>query len=231
MRSLRRYGGGDLDAGARKAFAREEISRINALDGAGLDRVVHHALLDALLGCPSPFPRRFFPWLKKSLLYRVLEHVREDLDEHLVPLPHDNGIKKVLDELLIDDSRPSASHFRAVGSPGHSQWVRTLDLPAIFDLADEYASYARTQTACERAVRKLPPRQRQIVQDHYYSAMTQAQIAEERGLAASSVRNSHAGAIHTLRQDDDLFDVLEAIGKVRDEARRKLLLSNAQQVA
>jgi RNA polymerase sigma factor (sigma-70 family) len=231
MRSLRRYGGSDLDAGARKAFGREEIARVNTLDRAELDQVVHHALVDALLACPSPFPRRFFPWLKKVLLYRVLDHVRQDLEQHVVSLPHDDGIRKVLDQVLVDDSRPSASYFRAVGAPGHSQWIRTLDLQAIFDLADEYAPYARTRTACERAVSKLPPRQRQVVQDHYFNAMTKAQIAEVRGLATSSVRNSHAGAIRTLRKDDELFDVLEAVGKVRDEARRKLLRPVAQDAA
>jgi hypothetical protein len=127
MRSLRRYGGADLDAGARKAFGKEEVARVNALDRAELDQVVHHAFFDALLACPTPFPRRFFPWLKKVLLYRVLDHVRQDLDQHKVSLPHDDGIKKVLDEVLVDDSRPGAGYFRAVGSPGHSQWIRTLD--------------------------------------------------------------------------------------------------------
>jgi hypothetical protein len=61
--------------------------------------------------------------------------------------------------------------------------------------------------------------------------MTKAKIAEERGLAPSSVRNSHSGALRNLRRDDELFDVLEAIGKVRDEARRNLLRSAAREAA
>ena len=46
-----------------------------------LDQVIQHALLDALLDCPRPLPRRFFPWLEKVLAHRALDHVRQDLAE------------------------------------------------------------------------------------------------------------------------------------------------------
>ena len=133
---------------------------------------------------------------------------------------YDDGIKDVVDAVLADDTRPAAAFFRAPASPAHSQWVRTLDLATIFELSHEYATYARTHSACERAVERLPGRQRQVIQGHYYEAMTQAQLAEQYGVADSSIRNTHDGALRRLRRDDELFDVLEAVGKVRDRGRR-----------
>lgn len=53
--------------------------------------------------------------------------------------------------------------------------------------------------------------------------MTQADIAAVRGVADSTVRNTHRGALRNLRADDELFEVLEAVGKVRDRDRRLAL--------
>ena len=50
--------------------------------------------------------------------------------------------------------------------------------------------------------------------------MTQTELAARHGLAHSTIRNTHAGALRNLRRYDALFDVLEAVGKVRDYARR-----------
>jgi hypothetical protein len=159
--SLRRYGGLDDDPGAAAAHAREEAQRVNELDRSELDQVVQNALLDALYRCPREFPHRFFNWLKATLAHRALDYVRRDLGEHDTLLPHDLGIRDVLDKVLageVGSSEPD--FFTQPGSPGFSQWLRTLDLPAIFELADEYATYARVRGATERAVQRLPQRQR-----------------------------------------------------------------------
>lgn len=219
-RSLRRYGGVPLDAGADGPHRREEARRVNELDRDELDQVIQHALLDALLHCPRPLPRRFFAWLQTPLVHRALDHVRQDLTEHDTVLPLDTGIREVVEAVLADDRAEAAAAFRAPASPAHAQWLRTLDLPAIFELSHEYATYARTRSACERAVERLPNRQRQVVQGHYFDAMTQPELAARHGLADSTIRNTHAGALRNLRRDDELFDVLEAVGKVRDLARR-----------
>lgn len=221
-RSLRRYGGAALDPRADGKHRREESERVNALDNQELDQVVQHALLDALYACPRPFPRRFFPWLKETLAHRALDHVRQDLYEHDTRLPHDTSIKEVLDEMLSEPSPPGSALF--------SQWLRTQDVPAMFEIAREYVAYAGTQRACEAAVNQLPTKQRQVIQDHYYRAMTQTQIAQVNGVADSTVRNTHQGALRNLRKDDRLFDVLEAVGRVRDQARR-LKRQNARAIA
>ena len=228
--SLRRYGGVDLTDGAGGRFSREEAKRVNELDRAEIDQVIQHALLDALRSCPRPFPRRFFAWLKEVLAYRALDHVRAELGEHGATLPEDTEIKDLLDSMLRDERARRASFFAQPAAPGYSQWLRTFDVPKIFELAEEYAPYARTRTACERAVDRLPDRQRQVIQAHYFEATPQAQFAKHHGIAASTVRNTHRGALTNLRRDDELFQTLETVGKVRDEARR-LQLENQREAA
>ena len=220
IRQLRRYGGVDLDPRAEGRQHREAARRANELDRHELEHVVQLGLFDAFYACPRPMPRRFFPWLKTTLSHRALEHIYGEICEHDGQLEHDAEIRDVLSQIL-----PSQMH---IGSPEHVKWVRTLDLPAIFEVAHEFATYARVQTACERAVDRLPTRQREVVRDHYYKAIPQNEIAERRGVAASTIRNTHSGALRNLRADDDLFQVLEAVGKVRDLDRR-LALERAQQ--
>lgn len=224
--SLRRYAGVDIpDPKAEGRFRREEVHRVSELDRAEIDQVVQHALLDALRACPRPFPRRFFPWLKEVLSFRALDYVRAELGEVTAPLAEDAEIEGMLDSLLSGDRARSASFFVLPGAPGYSQWLRTFDLPRLFELAEEYAPYARVRTACERAVDRLPDRQRQVINAHYFEATTQADFAEAQSIKASSVRNTHRSALANLRQDDELFRVLEAVGKIRGEARRRELAS------
>jgi RNA polymerase sigma factor (sigma-70 family) len=223
--SLRRYEGVDIADGAGGRFSREEARRVSHLDRAELDQVIQNAAIDALRSCPWPFPRRFFSWLKEVLAYRALDHVRGELVEHNTTLPEDTEIKDVLDELFNCNRTRGASFFAQPASPGYAQWLRTFDLPKLFELAAEYAPYARTRTACERAIDRLPDRQRQVIQTHYFEATPQAQLARHLDLAASTVRNTHRGALANLRRDDELFHVLEAVGKVRDSARRRALES------
>lgn len=222
-RQLRRYGGADLAAASETKASLETARRVNELDRDELDQAMQSALLDALAGCPQPFPRLFFPWLKETLSYRALKYVRDDIAEHATHLPADDGIRVLLDEVLADPSRREAAALFGRGAPDHAMWLRTLDLPTLFDLAEEYAPYARGRSATERAVERLPLRQRRVIEDHYFGAMTQAEIAGAHGLASSTVRNTHRHALSNLRRDDDLFDVLEAVGIVRDNSRRQQL--------
>lgn len=230
--SLRRYGGVDADPGAVGIHQRDGVARANELDREELDAVIQSALMEALASCPRPFPRAFFPWLKKTLSHRALDYVLADLTEHDSRLPHDDGIRAVLDRVLSGEgSELGMGFFRSRGSAGYSQWIRTLDLPAVFELAEEYATYARVGSACRRAVDRLPQRQRQVVESHYYEEMTQTEIAKANGLSDSSVRNTHSGALKNLRGDDDLFQVLEAAGKVRDRGRRESLSATSAMAA
>jgi DNA-directed RNA polymerase specialized sigma24 family protein len=107
------------------------------------------------------------------------------------------------------------------------QWIRSHDLDSMFDLAREYAPYARVRSACEAAVDRLPRGQRIVIQERYYQEMTQVEIAAAHGVADSTIRNTHSQALGNLRRDDDLFSVLEAVGRVRDLARRNQLAAES----
>ena len=98
-------------------------------------------------------------------MHRALDHVRQDLTEHDTLFPHDTRIREVVEAVLADDRAEAAAAFRAPASPMHAQWLRTLDLDALFELSNEYATYARSRSAC--AVERLPNRQRKVVQSHY----------------------------------------------------------------
>ncbi|MGH2892852.1 MAG: sigma factor-like helix-turn-helix DNA-binding protein [Solirubrobacteraceae bacterium] len=206
-----------------KGREREEAIRIRDLDRAQIDQVMQHALIDALSHCPSPFPHFFFAWLEKVLAFRALDHIRVELAEPGSGLTFDGGIQTVVDEILGDRDAYGADYFRLPASPAHSQWLRTLDLPAIFELADEYATYARTRTACERAVDRLPMRQRQVIQHHYFQAMTFESVGATIGVAAATARVHHGRAMDRLERDDELYNVLIAIGKVRAYEREIVL--------
>jgi RNA polymerase sigma factor (sigma-70 family) len=219
IHSLRRSGGVDFDAAAGGGHQLEEALRVQDLDRDELAQVIHHALLETLLSCPRPFPRFFFKWLQKVLALRALDHIRKELADNGSSLTFDGAIHTVVDDVLASTDSVVTAAFRLPPSPAHSQWLRTLDLPAIFELSKEYATYARTRSACERAVERLPNRQREVIQARYFEAMTQEQVGVRLGLASSTVRSHHSGAISNLRRDDELFDVLEAIGKVRRYAR------------
>ena len=157
------------------------------------------ALLDTLSHCPAKFPRFFFKWLEKALAYRALDHVRAELAESGTGLTFDGGIQTVVDEILNDPDAYSAEYFRSPGSPAYHQWLRTLDLPAIFELADEFATYARVRTACEKAVDRLPQRRRQVIQHYYFEAMTLEHVGATLGVAASTARNHHMAADQKAR--------------------------------
>ena len=199
---------------------REEAVRIRDLDRADIDQVMQHALIDTLSHCPSTFPRFFFGWLEKVLAYRALDHIRGELIEHGADLTFDGGIQAVVDAVLGDGDAYGADYFRSPASPAHQQWLRTLDLPTIFDLADEFATYARVRTACERAVDRLPQRQREVIQHHYFQAMTFESVGAEIGMAASTARVHHGRAVIRLERDNELYNVLVAIGKVRAYERQ-----------
>jgi RNA polymerase sigma factor (sigma-70 family) len=231
LTKLRRCGGEAIDPRADGKHQYEEARRVNELDDDELNQVVQHGLIDAFLKCPRPFPPYFFSWLKKTLSFRALEHVHADICEHGTRLPYDADVRDLVDSVLKSRGEREAAFFSAPGAPGHDQWFRTLDLPAIFEVANEYATYARVGRACERAVDRLPSQQRRVVRERYYNEMTQKQIARAMRVSDSTVRNTHAGALTNLRKDDELFVLLDAVGMVRDRARKLQMERDRQKAA
>jgi RNA polymerase sigma factor (sigma-70 family) len=208
-RSLR-YARGRGDAPSA-ASNRVEARLIDRMDREEFDHIAQAVMLDAFYVCPQPFPRRFFSWLESYLSHRALEQVRGELSER------DDAVELgELDRVLADvvSARPR------IAALNYRLWIREWDVQKLFELADEFAGYRKVRSACEVAVRKLPNRQREVIQRHYYEQLTQAAIAGQRGVAESTVRNTHSAALGNLRRDENLLELLEAVGRVRRDRAR-----------
>ena len=151
---------------------REEVSRVARLDRDVLDQLIVEAMLKALASRPAPLPRLFFPWLKETLAHRALDFIAEEVrgDEEIVAL---------IDELL--DGRPEV---RLV-SASFDSWLRTMNLAEMIDVSEDFASYIKTQSACKRAVERLAPGQRDVIEEHYFAERRLADIANTSGRSAS----------------------------------------------
>ena len=77
---------------------------------------------------------------------------------------------------------------------------RTLEPDLIFELSDGCAIGARTRSACARAVDRLPNRRRQVIQGYYFEVMTRPELVARHGVADSTIRDIHAGALRNLRR-------------------------------
>jgi RNA polymerase sigma factor (sigma-70 family) len=203
--SLRRArcGGETTAAGAAN---RSEARLIDRIDRAEFRSLAQAVLLDAFYVCPQPFPYHFFSWLENYLAHRALDQIRGELAEH------DDAIElSDLDRVLGE----AASRGVRVAPASYREWIQTWDVQSMFELADEFAGYRTMRSACRKAVQKLAHRQRDVIEQHYYEELTQASIAAARGVAESTVRNTHRAALANLRKDETLFALLEAIGRVR----------------
>jgi DNA-binding NarL/FixJ family response regulator len=58
-----------------------------------------------------------------------------------------------------------------------------------------------------------------VIRARYFETMTSEQVGDELRLASSTVRNHAKAALGKLERDDELYDVLVTIGKVRRYAR------------
>jgi len=188
---------------------RVEEQRIAELSQREQDDRIRGALLDTLYRCPRPFPGRFFGWLKGELARCVLQHLREEFGRR--PELLDDDMNEILERVLPGQPSPVSATW--------SQWLRTQDLDSLFERAELFAGYAVPRRACRDAVERLPRRQRSVIERRYYEQLTQADIAEQDGLVDSTIRNTHRDALQNLRRDDELFEVLLAIGRVTQERR------------
>lgn len=74
--------------------------------------------------------------------------------------------------------------------------------------------------ACERAVSRLAPRQRETINALFFDDVTPDELAKHRGVTRSTIDNTKAQATVRLHGDDIFFVALTQLGAVRDEARQ-----------
>jgi RNA polymerase sigma factor (sigma-70 family) len=188
------------------AANRPEARLIERIAHDEFEALARAVLLDAFYVCPQSFPRRFFPWLENYLAHRALDELRGEFAER------DDVIELGDLDRVLSDAISAAPRIAALN---YQQWIETYDVQTLFELADEFAGYRTMRSACQTAVRKLPSRQREVIEQHYYEEPTQKAIAARRGVAESTIRNTHRVALGNLRKDENLLALLEAIGRVR----------------
>lgn len=91
----------------------------------------------------------------------------------------------------------------------------------VFTAVEAYHASPRVRRACRAAIDRLPPRQQETIDAYFYQGVGLAEIAARRDVAVSTVGNTKVAAERKLAADDVFYCALDALGRVRDLARRR----------
>lgn len=210
---------GSRGSGETDRHRRDEARWLHEIERETLFDHTRHAMLEVIHGYSFKVaPGRFFAWFKETLSYRVVDLYKK---EYLGP---NSGLPPAqvaaIQHLLHGFEEFDAPDLR--DSPGLPGW-RALVGPVrpLFSLVDRYTDVPQVRKICQDALGRLGRRQRETLEDYYYEDLTLAQIAERRRVALSTVGNLKAQAESRLRGDDIFYVVLDAIGMVRIQSRRR----------
>jgi RNA polymerase sigma factor (sigma-70 family) len=163
-------------------------------------------------------PGRFFGWFRESLAWRVTDIYRQ---KHL---HDDDGLTSAEREVLSD----YLHGFDDLGSPelrsatGYPHWrFRLGGLANVYRLVESYHASPQVRTACRAAIGRLAPKQQETIEAYFYDGLTLEEIAQRRGVTLSTVGNTKAVAERKLAADDIFYCALDAIGRIRNETRRR----------
>lgn len=198
---------------------REEARRVNDIERDRLHDVTRHAVVEALYKYPSSSPAPFFGWLRETVAHRTLDFLGGELAEIEIAthrLEEGEAIQAVLAGLEGIEA-PAATE-----RPGYRRWERRM-LP-LYPAVAKFSEIAGVRRVCRTAVDRLPAKQRMVIEKHFYDGLEPQQIAEESGVARSTVYNHKAQALHNLHEDDCFFMALCGLRVVRDSARRAKLI-------
>lgn len=161
---------------------------------------------------------RFFGWFRETLAWRVTDIYRH---KHL----HDeDGLtaaeREVLKEYLHGFDELGAPELRSAG--GYPLWRHRLGgLAGVYRVVESYHASPRVRKACRAAVGRLAPKQQATIEAYFYDGLTLEEIARQRGVALSTVGNTKAAAERRLAADDVFYCALDAIGRIRNDTRRR----------
>ena len=198
---------------------REEARRLQDIERDRLHDVTRQATLEALYRCPTPFPLRFFGWLRETISHRTLDFLRAELAEvEIAEQRVEEG--EALQAFLagLQGAEAPASSERG----GFDQWYHRVR-PLYANVA-EYSEIAVVRQVCRTAIRRLPPKQQAVIDELFYVEREAAEIAANAGVARSTIYNTKAQALRNLHEDDCFFMALYGMRLVRDAARRQQLL-------
>lgn len=163
-------------------------------------------------------PGGIFAWFKGALSRQVMAlYRREYLSENGALTPFE---RERLARFLqgIDALEPEEMR----NAPGYRAWLHRLaDLRPVFSAVDEYRERPEVQRACRDATGRLSTRRRDVILAYFYDGLSLEQIAKRDGVAVSTVGNTKNQAEEKLRADDLFYCALDALGLIRNEARRQ----------
>lgn len=215
-----RDGLGDRKIEQQAWHRREEARRLGEVERETLYDVTRAATLDALYRYPAPAPAHFFSWLKATVAHGALDHLNRELPE-LQTSKHTGAEAEALAQALqgLDSLTPPAMRE----APNRDRWRGQIGLRSVFAISDAYFEHAAVRTTCSAAVGRLAPRQREVVEHIFFAMGDPADLAAKRNVATSTIYNHKAQALRNLHDDDVFFTGLYALGRVRDQARAKVM--------
>ena len=200
---------------------RVEARWVRNLDLQRLWDVTRSAVLEALFRYPTPSPDRFFPWLRRTVSYRALDHLLSELPEI------ETTQKTAAEAAAIQDY---LAGFENVDPPpmrdaaGFRAWQSRADMRVVYDVTDDYYAFGTVRKVCADAIGRLPDGQRDVIRAYFFAGDSVDEIAARRRVSESTIYNTKSQAQRKLHDDECFFVALYNLGKVRDRARAKYIV-------
>ena len=198
---------------------REEARWLREMEREELLDHTRFAALEMIHGYSfNVLPGRFFGWFRETLAWRIIDTCKK---EYLGP-------NSDLPRAQVEALQNMLHGFESLGAPdlrdkaGLRAWRRKLGgVRPLFSLVDRYREAPQVRKVCKEALGRLGLRQRQTLEQYFYDGLSLAEIAERRRVTLSTVGNTKAQAEARLRSDDMFYCALDALGRVRIQARRR----------
>jgi DNA-directed RNA polymerase specialized sigma24 family protein len=200
---------------------REEARRLEEIERERVYEVTREATLEAIYRYPSPPPRHFFGWLRETVAHRSLSFLQKELSEletAVYRVDEAEAMQAVLAGL--DGADPP----QLADTSGMAAWRLRIRPRPLYEAVHNFWQLAQVRSICRTALDRLPSGQRAVIEAHFYDGMEPQEIADERGVARSTIYNLKAQGLRSLHDDDCFFMALCGMRLVRDSVRRDALM-------
>lgn len=185
-------------------------------DQQAIEDVTRNAVIEAIYHYPETADVHLFPWFRDTIAHRAISALMDELPQmktsDLAAVEAD-AMVGALEKLQVFD----APLMNDLGGFGH--WRTGIDARELYETVEEFHRRHPARRACERAVNRLAPRQRETINALFFEDISPEELAERRGVSRSTIDNTKAQATVRLHGDDVFFVALHRLGAVRDAAR------------
>lgn len=185
-------------------------------DQQAIEDVTCNAVIEAIYRYPESADVRLFPWFRDTIAHGAITALMAELPQMQtsdLAAVEAHAMLRALEKLRVFDA-PATSELG-----GFNAWRCGMDARGLYETVAEFNRRNPTRRACERAVSRLAPRQRETINALFFEDITPDELAKRRGVSRSTVDNTKAQATVRLYADDIFFVALSQLGVVRDEAR------------